>query len=99
MGKRYVYINIIIIFIFIFIIIFIVIFIIIGDRKDEFRGAPAICRQYCNNGIIAVAPSYRLNNSNHMEDAVNAVLWVIKNSSILGANPNSIFISGHSAGN
>jgi hypothetical protein len=69
-----------------------------GDRIDEFRGTPAICRQYSNNGIIAIAPSYRLSTSEHMQDAVDVILWVVQNSINIGANPGAIFISGHSAG-
>ena len=69
-----------------------------GDRKDEFRGAPAACRQYASNGIVAVAPSYRLRNPGHMEDAVAAVEWVLKHASLFGANSKALFISGHSAG-
>lgn len=70
-----------------------------GDRRDELRGAPAACRQYSRNGIVAVAPSYRLRNCpGHMEDAVAAVHWVIKHAKTLGANTKVIFLSGHSAG-
>ena len=70
-----------------------------GDRKDEFRGAPAACRQYAHNGIIAVAPSYRLRDCpGHMEDAVAAVEWSLKHAELLGADPRTVFLSGHSAG-
>jgi hypothetical protein len=70
-----------------------------GDRKDEFRGSPAVCRQYSSNGIIAIAPSYRLHDCpGHMHDAVSAVLWVIKHAISLGGDPRVIFLSGHSAG-
>jgi acetyl esterase/lipase len=51
------------------------------------------------HGIIAVAPSYRLTDCpGHMEDAVAAVHWTCKHLINLGANPNKIFLSGHSAG-
>jgi len=70
-----------------------------GDRRDEFRGAPAVCRHYSKQGVIAVAPSYRLVDCpGHMEDAVAAVTWTIKHLVTLGANPSTIFLSGHSAG-
>lgn len=55
-----------------------------------------------NQGIAIVAPNYRLSprahNPQYTEDAAEAVAWVVKNISRYGGSPDSIYISGHSAG-
>jgi len=55
-----------------------------------------------NQGVAVVAVNYRLypkiNAPTYIEDAAAAVAWVFKNIEKYGGDPNSIFISGHSAG-
>ena len=53
-------------------------------------------------GVCIVAVNYRLYPTikapNYIEDAAAAVSWVFKNIHKYGGDPNSIFLSGHSAG-
>lgn len=70
-----------------------------GDRRDEFRGAPAVARAHAANGCVVVTPSYRLGSSeDHMADAQMAVLWAREHAKDLGADPERLYLSGHSAG-
>jgi len=70
-----------------------------GDRRDEFRGAPAVARAHAAAGCVVVTPSYRLGSSEHlMADAQQAVLWARENAKSLGADPDRLYLSGHSAG-
>jgi poly(3-hydroxybutyrate) depolymerase len=70
-----------------------------GDRADEFRGAPAVCRALAAAGCVAIAPSYRLGDQSHVDDAATAVRWACENGADLyGADPRKLFVSGHSAG-
>lgn len=66
-----------------------------GDRSNEFRGAPAVCRALAARGFVAIAPSYRLGSCpEYIEDARDAVLWARQNAARFGADPDRLFISG-----
>eukprot|EP00966_Prymnesium_polylepis_P166133 3840301-Prymnesium_polylepis.2 len=70
-----------------------------GDRGDEMFGAPAMARSHAAAGCVVVTPSYRLGNHKaFMVDAQRAVLWALANATALGADPNRLYLSGHSAG-
>ena len=70
-----------------------------GDRADEMFGAPAVGRSHAVAGCVVVAPSYRLGNYNaFMADAQRAILYAVTNAKALGADPNRLYLSGHSAG-
>jgi len=70
-----------------------------GDRRDEFRGAPAVARAHAAAGCVVVAPSYRLGSSeDYMIDAQRAVVWAHAHAKALGADPGRLYLSGHSAG-
>ena len=51
-------------------------------------------------GCVVVTPSYRLASSEqeHMNDASMAVRWACENAEALGADPERLYLSGHSAG-
>jgi len=55
-----------------------------------------------NEGVVIVAPGYRLSpevkSPTYVEDAAAAVAWVYKNIRRYGGNPEKIFLSGASAG-
>ncbi|MDF1861023.1 MAG: carboxylesterase family protein [Verrucomicrobiales bacterium] len=55
-----------------------------------------------NQGVIVVAANYRLSpmvkSPDYIEDAVAAVAWTFQNIESFGGDPDSIFLSGHSAG-
>jgi len=70
-----------------------------GDRQDEMFGAPAVARSHAAAGCVVVTPSYRLGNRKAiMADAQRVVLWAVTNASTLGADPERLYLSGHSAG-
>jgi carboxylesterase type B len=70
-----------------------------GSRNDEFRGSPSVCRAFSAAGYVAMAPSYRLGSCpDYIEDARDAVLWAVRNAARFGADPDRLYISGHSAG-
>jgi acetyl esterase/lipase len=70
-----------------------------GDRRHEMFGAPAVARSLAAAGCVVVTPSYRLGNSDDfMLDAQRAVLWAVTNAAALGADPDALYLSGHSAG-
>lgn len=70
-----------------------------GDRQAEFQGGPAISRAYAISGSVCFTPSYRLGSPIYIEDAADAVKWVLKNAHKYGADPSlGIYLSGHSAG-
>lgn len=70
-----------------------------GDKAHELFGAPAVARSHAAAGIVCITPSYRLGNAhNIMLDAQSAVLWAVANATALGADPNRLYLSGHSAG-
>ena len=55
-----------------------------------------------NQGVILVAPGYRLSpgvmSPTYVEDAAAAVAWVMKNIPRYGGSPDKVFLSGASAG-
>ncbi|MFN8658950.1 MAG: alpha/beta hydrolase [Candidatus Obscuribacterales bacterium] len=70
------------------------------------RGSKDLQREkgisYAENGIVTVCTNYRLAPSvmhpKQVEDVAAAVAWAKKHATELGADPNRIFIMGHSAG-
>ncbi len=66
------------------------------------EGKRFIPEELKNEGIIIVAPGYRLSpgvkSPTYVEDAAAAVAWVFKNIRSYGGNPDKIFLSGASAG-
>jgi len=71
-----------------------------GDKGHEWFGSPAVARSHAAAGCVVVTPSYRLGDSPAalMEDARMAVLWAVANATSLGADPDRLYLSGHSAG-
>ena len=69
-----------------------------GDRSNEYFGAPAVARSHAAAGCVVVTPSYRLGSTDFMVDAQCAVLWAVNHAATLGADPNRLYLSGHSAG-
>ncbi len=62
-----------------------------------------IARPFAPHGIITVVASYRLSGAGFPypappNDAKQAVIWVHKNIAQYGGDPDSIFVTGHSAG-
>ena len=57
---------------------------------------------FVNNNILFVTVGYRLAPTHlfpeGFNDCANAVAWVYNNAKKYGANPNQIFLGGHSAG-
>ena len=66
------------------------------------NGKKSIPKQLKNKGHAFVAANYRLfpkiNCPTYIEDAAAAIAWTFKNIDKYGGEPNSIFVSGHSAG-
>ncbi len=70
-----------------------------GDRRHEMFGAPIVARSHAAAGCVVVTPSYRLGDRDaFMADAQRAVLWAVANATALGADPDRLYLSGHSAG-
>jgi Esterase/lipase len=69
-----------------------------GDRKQY----GYVAEPFAKHGIITVVASYRLTPASHYpdqpDDAKALVTWIYKNIAKYGGNPNSIYVSGHSAG-
>ena len=69
-----------------------------GDRKSFER----LGRVFARNGVGTVVISYRLTpevrHPGHIEDVARAFAWTNKNIAKYGGRPDTIFISGHSAG-
>lgn len=65
-------------------------------------GQKEIPRELKEQGFAVVAPNYRLSprakNPAYIEDAAEAVAWVVKHIAEYGGNPEKVFVSGHSAG-
>jgi len=70
-----------------------------GGLKSGSKEIPIALK---NKGVAVVGVNYRLypkvKAPVYIEDAAASVAWVFKNIAELGGDPNSIFISGHSAG-
>jgi len=66
------------------------------------EGKRFIPEELKNEGVIIVAPGYRLSpavkSPAYVEDAASAVAWVMKNIRRFGGSPEKIFLSGASAG-
>jgi len=70
-----------------------------GDRSSRFLGSPPLCTHYAEQGFLAVALSYRVQNwRNHRDDVRTAFQWVRENVAKFGGDPDTIVLSGHSAG-
>ena len=69
-----------------------------GDKSDAGVVAAALARQ----GIGLVAPNYRLSPQvtfpAYVEDAAEAVAWVMHHLPEIGADRERVFVGGHSAG-
>ncbi|MDE6007632.1 MAG: alpha/beta hydrolase [Muribaculaceae bacterium] len=65
-------------------------------------GNKFIPAELMDRGYVVVAPNYRLipdvSVSECIDDAAEAVKWVMENISEYGGDPSKIFVSGHSAG-
>lgn len=65
-------------------------------------GRKHIPEELMNQGYVVVAPNYRLipdvDVEECIDDAAEAVNWVIRNISSYGGDPSKIFVTGHSAG-
>lgn len=70
-----------------------------GGLKQGNKSVPAALRE---QGVAVVAVNYRLSPRvecpAYLEDAAAAVAWTFKNIARYGGDPESIFVSGHSAG-
>ena len=69
-----------------------------GDRSLYTR----LGNRFAKEGLITVVPSYRLAPQNphpaQIEDVAAAFAWVLRNIPSYGADPQRIFLGGHSAG-
>lgn len=69
-----------------------------GDRSNY----PALANRFAKLGIAVAIPSYRLMPKNphpaQIEDVAAAFAWVYKNIAQFGADPNRVYVAGHSAG-
>ncbi len=65
-------------------------------------GAKFIPSELTEKGYVVVAPNYRLipdvSVNECIDDAAEAVAWVIRHASEFGGDPSKVFVSGHSAG-
>ncbi len=74
-----------------------------GDRNEAFTGNNHFGQKFLDAGVLEVAPGYRLIRKggtfpDYIRDAAQAAIWVRKNIECYGGDPNSVFISGFSAG-
>ncbi len=74
-----------------------------GDRNEAFTASyNNFGQKFLDNGIIEVSPGYRLIGAgtwpDYIRDAVQASIWIRKNIESYGGDPNSVFLSGFSAG-
>jgi len=69
-----------------------------GD-KDDYRFVGAALAEL---GVVAVLPNYRhyphVKLAGFMDDAAHAAVWAADHAAELGADPNRLFLMGHSAG-
>jgi acetyl esterase/lipase len=69
-----------------------------GDRSQY----PSLGNLFAREGILTVAPSYRLAPAHphpaQIEDVASAFAWVIRHIADFGGDPERVFIGGHSAG-
>jgi acetyl esterase/lipase len=77
---------------------------VIGGKDDFFGiyGYGTIARCLAQRGLAVVIPNYRLSpavqHPEHIKDVARAFAWTCKNVEKYGGDPESIFVSGHSAG-
>lgn len=73
-----------------------------GWRSGDKRLFEHLGRALAIRGIVTVAANYRLTpavkHPAHAEDCAAAVAWAYNNVGSYGGDPNSIFLTGHSAG-
>ena len=74
-----------------------------GDKNEAFGNDYAhFGDKFLAAGYIEIAPGYRLIGQgtwpDYIRDAAQAAIWVRKNIEAYGGDPNSVFISGFSAG-
>jgi dipeptidyl aminopeptidase/acylaminoacyl peptidase len=71
-----------------------------GDKIDV--GLNTISKNLTANGIALASANYRLapkaQYPDYLHDAAHAFLWLKQNIASYSGNPNSLFVSGHSAG-
>ena len=69
-----------------------------GDRSQY----PAFAGRFAKEGVMVVAPSYRLAPKDphpaQIEDVASAFAWTVKHAAEFGGDPKRITIMGHSAG-
>lgn len=74
-----------------------------GDRNEAFGSQyNNFGTKFLEAGVIEVSPGYRLIGAgtwpDYIRDAAAAAVWVYRNIETYGGDPNSVFISGFSAG-
>jgi dienelactone hydrolase len=77
-----------------------------GDRTEPFTDAQykQFGQKYLDHGLMVVMPGYTLAGGGntvwpqYIRDAAQAAVWVRENIEAYGGDPNSVFISGFSAG-
>jgi hypothetical protein len=77
-----------------------------GDRTEPFTDPQykQFGQKYLDHGYMVVMPGYTLAGGNttvwprYIRDAAQAAVWVRKNIEAFGGDPNSVFITGFSAG-
>ncbi|MDB5105100.1 MAG: alpha/beta hydrolase [Fibrobacteres bacterium] len=74
-----------------------------GDRNEAFGSDyNNFGQKFLDAGVMEIAPGYRLIGAgtwpDYIRDAVAASIWIRKNIEPYGGDPNSVFITGFSAG-
>lgn len=74
-----------------------------GDRNEAFGSQyNNFGQKFLDAGVMEVSPGYRLIGAgtwpDYIRDAAAAAIWVRKNIEPYGGDPNSVFVSGFSAG-
>ncbi len=71
------------------------------SSKDD-AATQKLAQHFAQHGVAVAVPNYRLSPQAkypaYIEDAAQAVAWVIQHLPEYGGNPHALFISGHSAG-
>lgn len=69
-----------------------------GD-KDQYQN---IGEAFARRGVLTAVANYRLTpavrHPDHVRDAARAVAWVVRHAAEHGGRPDSVYLSGHSAG-
>nr|WP_245900788.1 alpha/beta hydrolase [Deinococcus yavapaiensis] len=70
-----------------------------GGSKDGYK---FVGESFARAGLVTVVMSYRLAPVNrypsYVQDAASAIRWTRENAARFGGDPNTLFVSGHSAG-